>query len=532
MTPPDRALRRPLWHWLLLAAVAVIYESLFVQHGVNKLDEGWPLYAASALSAGRTLYTDVFFVFPPGHLLCAWIAHTLAPPGLILARVLYAAFDVALVLALYALGRRLMPAGFALLGAGLLAVSAPQSHLIHLLFGYRYLVLAVAALLCFERRVSAGSLGWMAAAGAFTGLALCFRLTPAFAVALAIGVGILVAGHDWRARLRDAGVFAMGLAAVALPVLLAFGLPVGLETLWQEVVVRPVAMTRLQALPITPLSLPRGTGREAIRLAFIAVQFRLLAALYLAYLAFLGWRLATDVRAGRRFDSVPLLTLVVFGAVYYFRSLGRADDAHLDSALPPALLLLAHALGLGATAARARSAGAGRAAVAASFAVAALWVYGSGTDRYLGLERRGTLPLHSAADRTETAWPLWSASIDRQVDVIRARTQPGDVVLDLSYSPLLHVLSGRLGPGGTDLVMPGSFLSPREERALIERLERHPPALVILTELHFDGTPARGLAQSAPRVLRWVKKRYALAERNLAFETWLPRAPGAAGEAG
>ena len=33
------------------------------------------------LHDGGTLYDDVFFVFPPGHLLSAWIAYALDPPG-------------------------------------------------------------------------------------------------------------------------------------------------------------------------------------------------------------------------------------------------------------------------------------------------------------------------------------------------------------------------------------------------------------------------------------------------------------------
>ena len=39
-----------------------------------------------------------------------------------------------------------------------------------------------------------------------------------------------------------------------------------------------------------------------------------------------------------------LLVLVVFGAAYFTRVFGRSDEAHLDSALPPAYLILAHAL--------------------------------------------------------------------------------------------------------------------------------------------------------------------------------------------
>lgn len=39
------------------------------------------------LHAGAVFYGDVFFVLPPGHLLSAWLAYALDPPGIILTRV-------------------------------------------------------------------------------------------------------------------------------------------------------------------------------------------------------------------------------------------------------------------------------------------------------------------------------------------------------------------------------------------------------------------------------------------------------------
>jgi len=104
-------------HLLWIALACTVYEVQFLYHPPNPVDEGWPLYAAQRLHAGGTLYADTFFVFPPGHLLSAWIGSALAPPGIVAARVLYAAFDVALCLALYAFARRLMPAHLALLAA-------------------------------------------------------------------------------------------------------------------------------------------------------------------------------------------------------------------------------------------------------------------------------------------------------------------------------------------------------------------------------------------------------------------------------
>ena len=58
-----------------------------------------------------------------------------------------------------------MSPNLALLAALLLAVAAPLSHRAQLLFGYRYLVFSVLALLAFARRLSGGDARWMLAAG-------------------------------------------------------------------------------------------------------------------------------------------------------------------------------------------------------------------------------------------------------------------------------------------------------------------------------------------------------------------------------
>ena len=60
---------------------------------------------------------------------------------------------MALCVALYVLGCRLMPIRFAFWGALAVALAAPHSHLGHLLFGYRYLVFSVLALLAFGWRL-------------------------------------------------------------------------------------------------------------------------------------------------------------------------------------------------------------------------------------------------------------------------------------------------------------------------------------------------------------------------------------------
>ena len=135
------------WHLVWIACVCIGYEVQFLYQPPNPVDEGWPLYAAKRLQEGGTLYADTFFVFPPGHLLAAWIGYAVAPPGVEAARVLYGGFNLALCLTLYLLARHLVAPHLALLAAMLVALTSFQSHMQHNVFGFRYLVWSIFGLL-------------------------------------------------------------------------------------------------------------------------------------------------------------------------------------------------------------------------------------------------------------------------------------------------------------------------------------------------------------------------------------------------
>jgi hypothetical protein len=505
-------------HLGLVVALSAAYESVFIHHGLNAMDEGWPLYAAMQLHAGGRLYDDVFFVFPPGHLFAAWIAYALDPPGVVLVRILYAAFTVALCAALYGLGRRITTPGFALLGAALVAVAAPDSHAAHLVFGYRYLAWSALALWCFSERLRTGDRRWMMAAGALTGVALVFRIDPPVAAAAGIAAGVLSLRPGWRDFARDAAAGAAGFAVVVLPVLGWLLASVGAETLWREVVIKPIEMTRLQDLPLPALDLPERWNTWTTRRWFVAVQFRLWLLLYAAYAVALAAMLVRTFVRGRRFEHPVLLAVFVWGALFYTRAFGRSDEPHLDSALPPALLLLAHAAGAGASRLRGW---APRAALAA--AIFAAWVWVTAVLWYPVMLPRGAAPVQALGGATLVKPRTMWGRFDELVEAIRRETGPDDVILDLSASPLLHVATGRRGPGLFDLIMPGTFLSEAEELAFLERLERAPPALVIASRRPFDGTVERGLAASAPRVLAWVRRHYLPREEVGRFLLLAPR---------
>ena len=500
---PDRSCAG---HVALIVAVGVCYEALFLFGWPNPIDEGWPLYAAQRLHAGGTLYEDVFFVFPPGHLLAAWLAYAWDPPGILVTRLFYAGFTVALCVALYALGRRLMPARYALLGALLLALASPPAHANQHLFGYRYLVICVAALLVFARHLESGHRRPLLLAGLLAGVAACFRLTPAFAVSAGICVAILASARTPRRCLNDLGAYALGVGLAAAPVVVWIAADAGLPALWRETVVRPALMVKMQSLPFPALALPATFDRDGLGAWFVALQYRLFGLLYLGYanaLASAWWRTR---RAGTRFAPTLLLAVVVFGGVYFTRTLGRSDEGHLASAIAPVCLLLAHPLSRLAERVAAARPWLHRAAPVAALST---WIFLQGSDRAFVPLLRDLVPGLPAAGEAATSWRATRASFLEQRRTIRAdRARNGlrIVVLDLSAQPMLYVRKGWMGPGWFDVVMPGTFIDDDEEIRFLARVRDSHPSGVVWPDAPFDGMPDRAVEVVAPRVARWARR--------------------------
>jgi hypothetical protein len=306
------------------------------------------------------------------------------------------------------------------------------------------------------------------------------------------------------------------------PVLVWLLSDVGAETLWREVMVRPVEMTTLQSKPMPGVPELAWDRMRMIQL-FVALLFRACALLYLGYVTLLLLRLARHLRRGQRFDQPLLLAIAVWGGIYFLRSLGRSDEPHLASTLPPFCLLLAHA---GSVAfrrfARRASWPAPRAAWPAAGIGFAAWALLSGSERVFDPAFLGTQPIAVLENSVRTRPGHWW--VDPRVTSIIELTEPGDRILVLGPHSLFHVLTGRLGPGQADILMPGTFLSVEEEEAFLERLEQAPPALVVRPQWPFDLMPSRSLASTAPRVEAWVKQRYALQGDHQRFGLLLPRA--------
>lgn len=495
------------------------------------MDEGWPLHAAMELLDGKTLYDEVFWVFPPGHLIPAWIAYSLDPPGIVLVRTLYAAFTVAACLSVLFVARRLMPADFALLAALLVAVAAPRSHFEHLLFGYRYLVWSFIVLLFFHLRLSRDESRWLFLGGLFAGIALFFRLTPAFAVSVAVGVGIAAASRSWQQWLRDGLWYSAGLLLVWIPVLLWMHGTVGLENFWIEMVVRPVEMTDLQSKPIPPILL-ENLNRNTLSFAFASIGFRLWPLFYLGFVGVLVYRWGRALSMRRPFEDVFLLTFVIFGAVYFTRSMGRSDVPHLDSAIPPVAVLLAYCASLTTRFKTFRlDSGTRRPALSTALSrgtlclcVFAVWVFLYGSDRFLDQQAMmGGAPLQNVGGTIKVRPRSLGMLVDRLVPVLQKHAGPDDTILVMTHAPLFYVVADRHSPGYFDVVMPGTFRRPEEELGFLERIKNEPPAVVVWPREPFDRNPNRGLDQTAPRLSGWISENYRSTRETPLYRILIPK---------
>ena len=155
-------------------------------------------------------------------------------------------------------------------------------------------------------------------------------------------------------------------------------------------------------------------------------------------------------------------------------------------------------------------------------AVLSAWVLLNGVDLYAMPKARGEEPLVALAGEVRGN-ALTVAMVDPLVQVLDELSKPGDVLLDLSATPLIHVLTGLQGVGGADLIMPGTFLGAEEEAAFLERAASASPTLVLLPRAAFDGRSERAVWEVAPQVFGWVNENFVRSRELRDFLVLMPR---------
>ena len=128
--------------------------------------------------------------------------------------------------------------------------------------------------------------------------------------------------------------------------------------------------------------------------------------------------------------------------------------------------------------------------------------------------------------------PEKAAVYQRAVDLIVARTRPGEPILIAPQLTALYAVSGRVNPLPQLSLLPGALASPAEERAAIHRLDDARVRLVVTDRRTYDGYGHTYFGGSFNRLLAaWVHSHFAHiatvrdAATSPTLDVWSRRAP-------
>jgi hypothetical protein len=320
---------------------------------VNLYDEGVIVTGATRVMAGEVIHRDFYANYGPAQFYVLAALFKLFGPSILVARLWGALIKASIVVAVYLLGKRVMPATWSLVSCICSTVWLssventvwPAWPALLASIGSVFVLFAT-----FEKGSSVKS---VFAAGALVGMATLFRYDIGFIICAAEAAVLLpyslIEGGGGQTRLRSVvvnlGVYCAGIGAVCMPVAAAFWFAGAAGDLLFDVVQFPAhnyAATR--SLPF-PLPLP---GRRPYHTSEYIVYFPLLMCLGVALTAIpfnrlhspLAPRFRTGMADSRRGTwELALLSAVAFG--FFIKGLVRVSALHMSLAVVPAMLILA-----------------------------------------------------------------------------------------------------------------------------------------------------------------------------------------------
>jgi hypothetical protein len=108
------------------------------------------------------------------------------------------------------------------------------------------------------------------------------------------------------------------------------------------------------------------------------------------------------------------------------------------------------------------------------------------------------------------------------VEKIKLHSQKGDAILALPLNPIFYFLSDRVNPTPYEWILPG-MLDENEELKLVALLETKLPKLVIYVDIAIDGKEERRLSRYAPHLYKFLVKHYSFQEMVGIFQILLPK---------
>ena len=118
--------------------------------------------------------------------------------------------------------------------------------------------------------------------------------------------------------------------------------------------------------------------------------------------------------------------------------------------------------------------------------------------------------------------PAEAKWIEEVIEKINLYSQTGDAILALPLNPIFYFLSDRVNPTPYEWVLPG-MLEKKKEAGLVTLLEKKPPKVVIYVDIAIDGKEERRLSQYAPQLYKFLLENYIFQEQVGFFQILLPK---------
>jgi Dolichyl-phosphate-mannose-protein mannosyltransferase len=520
--------------------------------GNPELDAGADLTVADLMAHdGYVPYEDVRYFYGPAGIYCLGLAFKLFGSSFTVAYVFGYLQTGAILGAFYALARRWVQPLAATLATAVLAAIGFSGTLFNFVlphtnsatFGLLFVLLELLAL----------ARGRSLLAGLAAGVAVLTRPEFALVAAVALLAGAVGRWREggWPAALREALVLFLPALAIAGTVLGGFALAVGADRLFFENLI-PLDFTRvagfrfqenwapftiesgvamitrgaLWILPVLALGLSldgvrNGRGVQRIPalwpLGAVILGFAALDGLARLAGAFPGTRSVVEDEVLRLLIPMSWLPLAALAAgVWALIALRRDGAPPLGASWPADLALIAAGLALAvraynefttdiyatyyaavplllATIGQERLADrwpAVRPALRGAFAVAAAAL---AAHAYVGLYRDNNTEVNTARGgylASDSAAP----ALQKTLDLVRAQTQPPDLLLALPDDPGIHFMTDRRPALYEITFLPGTLDSKADEREAITRLGKGRPPVVVIGARRFDqyGLPTIG----------------------------------------
>ncbi len=529
------------WGRVSLIYIALLaYFWSFCEYGLNIWDEGG--YANGTL---RTLNGEKALVdfnpngYLPGRYWYGMLFFKLFGVEIQSLRIGVLLFTPAMVIMIYSMGRKIMPAGFALLAA-LFMLSAPSMY-----YNRFYTFFVILNLYCLTNVVEKRNLASLFGLGAAIFLSSFFKFeVTLFSILVSLGtLALLFSVKHWRVDFNFSpkqaasaspkpGKFYFLLAGVAA---ILFAVYLGKDGYFTKVFKLVVDAHEVWGNPF-PEILPFFALLEKVgaHQMFERILFYLPPFTYGVVAILLFYRLVIK-KETFHIAHLMVLAILLFGACAFGLVIWRAGFDNLLRTLPPFYLLLCYLLYGIREKILSLQKPVGQNGIFMRLPLNLLTVFlpflfyfemnthhgfYAGSIGAMKLETT-RLSLEKMDVYTNPGEAKW---IKKVIDKINLHSKKGDAILALPLNPIFYFLSDRVNPTPYEWILPG-MLEEKKERALVKLLKYRLPKIVIYVDIAIDGKEERRLARYAPHLYKFLVEHYSFQEMVGFFQILLPKNP-------